>query len=110
MSSKKRLQTVRNSINEIDEQIIELMAKRTQLAPEIAKLKFSLDMDILDSSREKDVYAKTREISKKYDFDSEIAIEVMKILIEQNKKLQLKQLEKLKLESKPISKSNLKSE
>jgi chorismate mutase len=109
MSSKKRLQTVRNSINEIDEKIIELMAKRTQLAPEIATLKFSLDMDIMDSSREKDVYAKTREISEKYGFDSEIAVKVMKILIEQNKELQIKQFEKLKSEN-TSTKSNIKSE
>jgi len=93
--TKIRLEVIRNRINEIDEQIIELMAERTHFAKEIALLKKALDMPIYNNKREQEIYEKTRKLCEKYDFDHNVALQIMDILIKHNKELQMKEFNKL---------------
>ncbi|EHP86456.1 chorismate mutase [Methanotorris formicicus] len=90
--AKTQLEAIRKRIDEIDEELIKLMAKRTNFARDIAMLKKSLNLPINDSEREKEVYEKTRKLCNKYKFDEEIGVKIIKILIEHNKDIQSKYL------------------
>ncbi|WP_292461011.1 chorismate mutase [Methanothermococcus sp.] len=88
------LNAIRNRINEIDEQLIALMAERTQFAGEIARLKIALDMPINDKKREKEIQEKTRKLCEKYNFNPDLALKILNILIDYNKEIQMKELKK----------------
>jgi len=87
-SSEKRLEEIRKRINEIDEQLIELIAERTSFAPEIATLKKSLGTCVFDPKREESICEKTRLMCEKHHIESEVALKVMKILMDYNKEVQ----------------------
>ena len=91
---KDSLNAIRNRINEIDEQLIALMAERTQFAGEIARLKMALDMPINDEKREREIQEKTRKLCEKYNFNPDLALKILNILIDYNKEIQKKELEK----------------
>ncbi len=90
------LNKVRKEIDRIDEEIIKLIAKRNQLAKDIAKIKFSFNLDINDINREKEKYKSIEELCKCYNVDKDICLKIFKILIEHNKDLQRKYIENLK--------------
>ncbi|AEF96858.1 chorismate mutase [Methanotorris igneus] len=92
--AKTQLEAIRKRIDEIDEELIKLMAERTNFAKDIAMLKKALNMPINDSKREKEVYEKTRKLCNKYNFDEEIGVKIIKILVEHNKAIQSKYLKK----------------
>jgi chorismate mutase len=94
---KERLSAIRNRINEIDEQMIILMAERAQFAGDIARLKMELNMPINDEKREQEIQKKIVELCKKHNFDSDLALKILNILIEYNKEMQMKELEKEKI-------------
>ena len=91
---KDRLKAIRNRINEIDEQLIALMAERTQFAGDIARLKMALDIPINDEKREQEIQEKTRKLCEKYDFNPDLALKILNILMEYNKEMQMKELKK----------------
>ena len=92
---KDSLNAIRNRINEIDEQLIALMAERTQFAGEIARLKMALDMPINDEKREREIQEKTRKLCEKYNFNPDLALKILNLLIDYNKEIQMKELKKL---------------
>ncbi|ABR56491.1 chorismate mutase [Methanococcus aeolicus] len=91
---KDRLNIIRNRINEIDEQLIKLMAERTQFAGEIANLKSELNMPINDEEREHHIKETIKSLCNKYDFDSNLSLEILTLLMEHSKELQKKACEK----------------
>ncbi|WP_421077265.1 chorismate mutase [Methanothermococcus sp. Ax23] len=91
---KDSLNAIRNRINEIDEQLIALMAERTQFAGEIARLKMALDMPINDEKREREIQEKTRKLCEKYNFNPDLALKILNLLIDYNKEIQMKELKK----------------
>ncbi|AVB75824.1 chorismate mutase [Methanococcus maripaludis] len=92
-SSEKRLEEIRKRINEIDEQLIELIAERTSFAPEIAALKKSLGTCVFDPKREDAICEKTRLMCEKHHIEPEVALKVMKILMTYNKEVQKDSIE-----------------
>ncbi len=94
---KEKLNAIRTRINEIDEQLIILMAERCQFAEEIARLKMELDMPINDKKRESEIQKKIIELCNKYNFDKDLALKVLNTLIEYNKEMQIKELKKRKI-------------
>lgn len=79
------LKESREKIDLIDEQILNLISKRTSLARKIIKAKMALDMDIWDPEREKQIEEKTRKIARENKIDEGKLIKVMRILTELNK-------------------------
>jgi len=90
--AKTKLDAIRKRIDEIDEELIKLMAERTNFAKDIAMLKKSLNMPINDSEREKEVYEKTRRLCNKYNLNESIGVKIIKILVKHNKDIQSKYL------------------
>ncbi|WP_423792254.1 chorismate mutase [Methanocaldococcus indicus] len=91
----KELESIRKKIDEIDENIIKLIAERNKLAKDIANIKYKLGLNINDPLREKYKYESIKKLCKLYNVDENIAIQIFKILIEHNKQLQEKHIKKV---------------
>jgi chorismate mutase len=84
------LQNSRMQIDELDEKIIELIARRTYLASEIIQAKQALDMEIVDPKREAYIQKKIQEIAREKNIDTASLSQIMKILADLSKKEQKK--------------------
>jgi len=82
------LQGSRNKIDKIDEEIINLIAKRTSLAGDIINAKIVLNMEIEDKKREDYIQDKTKKIAEKNKIDESYVKKIMKILTDLSKKEQ----------------------
>lgn len=88
----KLLQDSRNKIDQIDDEIIDLIGKRTSLAKDIASAKKILDKNIEDTQREDYIQHKIKEIAKKKNINQVSLTQIMKILTDLNKHEQEKLL------------------
>lgn len=84
------LQTSRDKIDQIDDQIIELIAERTSLAGEIGTAKKVLNRDIKNTKREDYIQQKIKKIAKEKNIDENSILEIMDILMKLNKSEQEK--------------------
>ncbi|MCK9150862.1 chorismate mutase [Methanobacterium alcaliphilum] len=84
----KLLHESREQIDIIDEEILNLISKRTSLAREIIKSKIILGMEIQDKEREAHIHEKTRRIARENKIDEEKLSQIMRILTDINKKEQ----------------------
>lgn len=81
------LKKYRQSINEIDEQILVLYLKRMEVSHQIGVLKKELNLPICDKKRESEIISF---LSNKIE-DSKLRmlyIDLLKLIIEQSKKIQ----------------------
>jgi monofunctional chorismate mutase len=62
-----RHEELRREIDEIDRELMRLFEKRMQVSEEIAQYKFSRDIAVFDSSREKEVIAKNVSLIEKQE-------------------------------------------
>ncbi len=81
----KQLNDSRSKIDRIDDEIINLIIKRTRLAKDIATAKMVLDKDIHDRDREDYIQDKIKNVAKKKNIDEASLIEIMNILTSLNK-------------------------
>ncbi len=86
------LKKSRNSIDEIDNELFNLIYQRTLFAVDIALAKDYLGMPIYDRGREDAIHAKIKKLSEENGIDSEIAGQIVNMLTtlsknEQNKLL-----------------------
>lgn len=79
------LQISRDKIDQIDDQIIELVAERTSLAVEIGKAKKVLNRDIENTAREDYIQQKIKKIAREKNIDQTSILEIMDILMKLNK-------------------------
>ncbi|MGV8143242.1 MAG: chorismate mutase [Methanothermobacter sp.] len=86
----KLLNSSRGEIDEIDEQIIELITRRTALAKEIGTAKKVLNKDIENTEREDYIQDKIKKIAKKNKINETSLLKIMDILMELNKSEQEK--------------------
>ncbi|HIP16909.1 MAG TPA: hypothetical protein EYG76_01200 [Methanothermococcus okinawensis] len=86
------LKNIRSKIDEIDEKLISLMAKRTNFATEIALLKVELNMPVNDEKREREIRERICKLCEKYNFDCDLALKIIEMLVEYNKKIQIKEI------------------
>lgn len=84
----KTLQESRKKIDEIDEEIIYLIHKRTSLAGDIVNAKIVLGMEIEDKKREDYIQDKTKKIAEQNKIDEICLKKIMKILTDLSKKEQ----------------------
>jgi len=78
----------RKQIDEIDDQIIQLLAKRQKIILEIAKYKKENNIDILDRGREEQILAKIAQLAKKEGLDPESINPIFEIMFEWSRNIQ----------------------
>lgn len=82
------LEELRSEIEEIDDELLENIARRTYIADSIAEAKRRRGMSIDDPEREREVIDRVVERAEKLDVETESVKEVFELLIEMNKRRQ----------------------
>lgn len=75
------LSQLRAQINQVDSDIIEKLAIRQQLSREIGEIKLAQGMEIIDPSREKELYALYEKLSSEYKLEPEFVKMLFKLII-----------------------------
>lgn len=86
----KEIKFLRRKIDKITEKIIKLIAERRKIVLEIGKIKKEKGIPILDQKREKELIVKVKNLSKKFKIPPTLIERIMKILIENSRRLQKK--------------------
>ena len=86
---------VRNNINNIDEQIVKLIAQRSEFVKQAAKFKKDSD-DVKAPTRVEEVINKVKDLSKSTGANEEVVENVYRSMINSFIKLEMKEFEKLK--------------
>jgi len=84
-TKEKSLDELRTEIEDIDRELVELIARRTYVADSIADVKDELDLPTTDESQEDKVMERAGENANKFDVDSNLVKAVFRLLIELNK-------------------------
>jgi len=79
------LAELRTEIEDIDHEIVELIARRTYVADTIAEVKAENDLPTTDESQEDKVMARAGENADAFGVDSNLVKAVFRLLIELNK-------------------------
>ena len=79
------LDELRDEIQEIDHDIVELIARRTYVADTIARVKDERDLPTTDEAQEERVMDRAGENAERYDVDANLVKAIFRLLIELNK-------------------------
>lgn len=90
----RRLEELREEIDEIDRQLISLLARRMGLAREIARLKEERGMPLRDERREEEVVGRAREMARRLGLEPEVAETVMRVIVSRMARKQAERLER----------------
>jgi chorismate mutase len=82
---EKSLDELRTEIEDIDREIVELIARRTYVADTIAEVKAQQDLPTTDEGQEDKVMDRAGKNADKFDVDSNLVKAVFRLLIELNK-------------------------
>lgn len=103
MKNKKKLLDLRKKINCIDNSLLKLLYKRNLISQKIIKEKIYINHPIKDSTREKEIFKKIINKSKKYHLKKKFIKKIFKIIIKNSVKIQNKIYKKKKSKSMKIS-------
>lgn len=93
--AEKLLIDSRKEIDQLDQDLIDLICRRTDLANDVVKAKIVLNMDIYDQNRERFIHEKMQKLAKEKNIDENIIIELMNILTDLSKSKQQEIVDKL---------------
>jgi chorismate mutase len=79
------LDELREEIETIDREIVELIAQRTYVAESVAQVKRENDIPTTDEGQEEAVMERAGENAERFDVDSNLVKAVFRLLIELNK-------------------------
>ena len=79
------LDELRREIEDIDREIVELIARRTYVADTVAAVKETRDLPTTDESQEARVMERAGENAERFDLDANLVKAVFRLLIELNK-------------------------
>ena len=82
---EKSLDELRTEIEDIDRELVELIARRTYIADTIAEVKAEQDLPTTDEGQEEKVMERAGANADKFDVDSNLVKAVFRLLIELNK-------------------------
>ena len=82
------IEEARKDIDKIDDNIIELLAKRKNLIKEIASIKKELNKPIIDEEREQEIIERLKKISKEKDLDENFISSIYEIILNNSKEEQ----------------------
>ena len=89
------IEEVRNNINNIDEQIVKLIAQRSEFVKQAAKFKKDSD-DVKAPERVEEVINKVKDLAKSTSANEEVLENVYRTMINSFIKAEMKEFEKLK--------------
>ena len=79
------LEGLREEIADIDREIVELIARRTYVASEVARVKSELEMPTTDEGQERRVMERAGENAERFDVEANLVKAIFRLLIELNK-------------------------
>ena len=79
------LDELRREIEDIDREIVELIARRTYVADTVAAVKEDRDLPTTDESQEERVMERAGENAEQFDVDANLVKAIFRLLIELNK-------------------------
>jgi chorismate mutase len=79
------LEELRDEIETIDRELVELIARRTYVADTIAAVKDRRDLPTTDEQQEQAVMDRAGENAERFDVDSNLVKAIFRLLIELNK-------------------------
>ena len=79
------LEELREEIEGIDQELVELIARRTYVAHTIAQVKAQQDLPTVDEGQEQRVMDRAGENAERFDVDSNLVKAIFRLLIELNK-------------------------
>jgi len=88
MNDKESIQSLRERIDMIDADLIDLIAERKKIAKRIGDIKKSKGMQVKDAKREKDVLDQRKKLAKKLDLDGKFITGLFQKLMDYAKKVQ----------------------
>jgi len=84
-TEEMELDALREEIESIDREIVELIAQRTYVAESVARVKREHDIPTTDESQEEAVMERAGENAERFGVDSNLVKAVFRLLIELNK-------------------------
>ncbi|WP_247728498.1 chorismate mutase [Halovivax limisalsi] len=84
-ASDMSLAELREEIEEIDQELVQLIARRTYVADTIARVKAEEDLPTTDEDQEDRVMERAGENAARFDVDSNLVKAIFRLLIELNK-------------------------
>ncbi|MFB6124370.1 MAG: chorismate mutase [Halanaeroarchaeum sp.] len=84
-TDNRSLDTLREEIEEIDRDIVELIARRTYVAEAIADVKADRGLATTDEEQEQAVMDRSGANAERFDVDSNLVKAIFRLLIELNK-------------------------
>jgi chorismate mutase len=84
-TDEMRLDELREEIETIDRDIVELIARRTYVAETVAQVKSERDLPTTDESQERRVMERAGANAKRFDVDDNLVKAIFRLLIELNK-------------------------
>jgi chorismate mutase len=79
------LDELREEIQTIDQELVELIAQRTYVADTIARVKAEQDLPTTDESQEQRVMERAGDNAEQFDVDANLVKAIFRLLIELNK-------------------------
>ncbi|UPV76265.1 chorismate mutase [Halorussus limi] len=79
------LAELREEIESIDQEIVELIARRTYVAETVAQVKAEREMPTTDEDQEQRVMDRAGENAEQFDVDANLVKAIFRLLIELNK-------------------------
>ncbi|MEF8800559.1 MAG: chorismate mutase [Halolamina sp.] len=79
------LEELRDEIQQVDKELVELIAQRTYVADTIADVKAEQGLPTTDESQEQAVMERAGENAERFDVDSNLVKAIFRLLIELNK-------------------------
>jgi chorismate mutase len=79
------LEELREEIGGIDQELVELIARRTYVAHTIAEVKEQQGLPTVDESQEQQVMDRAGENAERFDVDANLVKAIFRLLIELNK-------------------------
>ena len=79
------LEELRAEIEDIDRELVEIIARRTYVADAIAQVKAEEDLPTTDEEQEARVVERVERFARRFEVDPEYVTEVFQLLIELNK-------------------------
>ncbi|MBL7168468.1 chorismate mutase [Candidatus Bathyarchaeota archaeon] len=89
--TSERIAELREEINGLNVQIVELLARRVEVARRIGEAKRERNLPIVDRTREGKVYVRVRELAMEWDLDPEGVEKVFREIVDLCTKAQLEE-------------------
>ncbi|ESP88690.1 chorismate mutase [Candidatus Halobonum tyrrellensis] len=83
--AEMELDELREEIEDIDRELVELIARRTYVADTVASVKAERDLPTTDEQQEQRVMDRAGENAQRFDVDANLVKAIFRLLIELNK-------------------------